>query len=277
MAIQAQLYSENIGFPLCGSQDWIDNGCGGGFNNQFWFGGLQQKPSLQQLQQLQQFQQLQNQQQSILAASSFKNNGNNNNRDSVMSSSNLVEKQRHDIDQFIRSQNERLSLLLQEQRKQLVAVLVKKIESKASVLLRQKDEEIAKATNKTMELENLLRKLEFESQAWQRVAQENEAMVLSLNNTLEQLREQASCCFNNGVDDAESCCEVNGEEEGIETEENRGGFITGHVFEQEKSMNTKESFHRGHNLLVEQRTKNFPEKVKGKKQKRKSGSSDDDG
>ncbi|OMO92746.1 hypothetical protein COLO4_17340 [Corchorus olitorius] len=236
MAIQAQLYSENIGFPLCGSQDWIDNGCGGAFN-QFCFGGLQQKPSLQQLQQLQQFQQLQNQQQTLLAASSFKNNDNNNNRDSVMSSSNLVEKQRHDIDQFIRSQNERLGLLLQEQRKQLVAVLVKKIESKASVLLRQKDEEIAKATNKTMELEILLRKLEFESQAWQRVAQENEAMVMSLNNTLEQLREQASCCFNNGVDDAESCCEVNGEE-GIETEENRGGF-TGHVFEQGQETTVK--------------------------------------
>lgn len=104
-------------------------------------------------------------------------------------------------------------MLLQEQRKQQVEILLKKIEPKVSVILGQKDEEIAKATNKTMELQNLLWKLEMENQAWQRVAQENEAMVVSLNNTLDQLREQASCCFNNnGVDDAESCCEVNREE-----------------------------------------------------------------
>ena len=136
-------------------------------------------------------------------------------------------------------QNERLRLLLQEQRKQQVAVLLKKIEPKASILLRQKDEEIAKATNKTMELQNLLKKLEMENQAWQRVAQENEAMVFSLNNTLEQLREQASCCFSNGVDDAESCCEVN--REGMETEENRGfaGHVADHRQEQDEEGTRK--------------------------------------
>lgn len=213
MAIQAQLYSDNIGFPMCGSQDWIDiNGCGGaatggvggGGFNQFGF-SLLQKPQLQQQQQQQQFQQLQNQpprNQSLY---------NNNNHESMMYCQNLafqVEKQRHEIDQFVRSQNERLRLLLLEQRKQQVAVLIKKIESKVCFLLRQKDEEILKAKNKTMELQNLLTKLEMENQAWQRVAQENEAMVMSLNNTLEQLQ-AASCCFNNnGADDAESCCEV---------------------------------------------------------------------
>ncbi|XWS55099.1 hypothetical protein CRYUN_Cryun10bG0146200 [Craigia yunnanensis] len=238
MAIQAQMYSDNIRFPVCGSQDWIDNGCGGGGDggfNQFCF-SLQQKPQLQQQQQLQQLQNQQQRNQSLyfdnsLVPSSFKNvnststttYNNSNNRESMMYSQSMVsqvEKQRHEIDQFIRSQNERLRLLLQEQIKQQVAVLVKKIESKASLLLRQKDEEILKATNKTMELQNLLEKLEMENQAWQRVAQENEAMVVSLNNTLEQLREQASCCFNNGVDDADSCCEVN--REGMITEENRG-------------------------------------------------------
>ncbi|XVF00867.1 hypothetical protein REPUB_Repub04eG0038900 [Reevesia pubescens] len=240
MAIEAQLYSDNIGFVLCGSQDWIDNGCSGGGFNQFCFSSLQQKSQLQQLQQQQQqqFQQLQNQQQrnqslyleNSLVPSSLKDNNSNSNssynRESMMYCESMVsqvEKQRHDIDGFIRSQNERLRLLLQEQRKQQFAVLVKKIESKASLLLRQKDEEIAKATNKTMELQNLLKKLEMESQAWQKVALENEAMVVSLNNMLEQLREQAFCCFNNGVDDAESCCEGN-RDEGMETEENRGEF-----------------------------------------------------
>ena len=42
MAVQAQLYQENLGFPLFGSQDWmmdVNNGCGGGgFGlNQFCF------------------------------------------------------------------------------------------------------------------------------------------------------------------------------------------------------------------------------------------------
>ncbi|XWS40201.1 hypothetical protein CRYUN_Cryun18bG0120400 [Craigia yunnanensis] len=235
MVIQAQLYSDNIRFPVSGSQDWVDNGCGGGGGfNQFCF-SLQQKPQLQQQQRLQQLLNQKPRNQSLyfnnsLVPSSLKNvnststnTSNRNNRESMMYCQSMVsqvEKQRHEIDQFIRSENERLRLLLQEQRKQQVAVLVKKIESKASLLLRQKDEEILKATNKTMELQNLLKKFEMENLAWQRVAQENEAMVVSLNNTLEQLQEQASCCFNNGVDDAESCCEVN--REGIETEENRG-------------------------------------------------------
>ncbi|XP_022763046.1 probable BOI-related E3 ubiquitin-protein ligase 3 [Durio zibethinus] len=250
MAIQAQLYSDNIGFPLSGSQDWIENGCGGvGGFNQFCF-SLQQKSQLQQLQQQQQFQQLQNQQprnQSLyfdnsLVPSPLKNNNNSNNRESMMycqSTVSQVENQRHEIDQFITSQNERLRLLLQEQRKQQAAVMVNKIESKASLLLRQKDEEIAKATNKTMELQNLLKKLEMENQAWQIVAQENEAMVLSLNNAIEQLRERASSCFNNGVDDAESCCEVN--REGMETEENRGfaGLVADQGQEQDEERPRK--------------------------------------
>ncbi|GKV20929.1 hypothetical protein SLEP1_g30974 [Rubroshorea leprosula] len=121
----------------------------------------------------------------------------------------------------VKRQNERLRLLLQEQRKQQVGIMMKKIESKASALLRQKDEEIARAVNKTMELENLLKKLEMENQAWQRVAQENKAMVLSLNSTLEQLRENASHCCKNVAEDAESCYEDNREE--VKTEEEGQG------------------------------------------------------
>ncbi|XVE67165.1 hypothetical protein DITRI_Ditri08aG0138700 [Diplodiscus trichospermus] len=231
MVIQAQLCSDNNGFPVCGSQDWIDNGCGvggdgsgGGFNEFFV-----SKPQPQQ-QQLQQFQCQQPTNQCLYfdnslvpinSTSTTINNGGNS-RDSMMFCQGVasqVEKQRLEIDQYIRSQNERLRLLLQEQRKQQVVAMVKKLESRAMILLRQKDEEIMKATNKTMELRNLLKKLEMENQAWQRVAQENEAMVVYLNNTLEQLQEHAFRCFNNGADDAESCCEVNG---GVETEENRG-------------------------------------------------------
>ncbi|KAE8716851.1 Detected protein of unknown function [Hibiscus syriacus] len=195
MAIQAELYSDNVGFPLCGSIDSAGNG-NGGFNL-FCFG--HQQLQQQQLQHLQQFQIQQPGNQSFC----FENND-------------------ESIDQFIKSQDERLRLLLQEQRKQKVSFMAEKLESKATLLLGQKDVELAKAANKTMELQNLLKKLEMENQAWRRVAQENEAMVVSLNNTLEQLQQQqqnqAGCCFDNGVDDAESCC---GETE----EENNRGFV----------------------------------------------------
>ncbi|KAE8719134.1 GDP-mannose 3,5-epimerase 1-like [Hibiscus syriacus] len=189
MAVQAQLYSDNIGFPLCGSLDLIDNN-GRGFN-QYGLSVQQQFYHLQQLQQ-QQFQYLQNQQQRNLESMMFSQN---------------------EIDQFIELQNGRLRLLLQEQRKQQFDVSVKKMESRVCVLLREKDEEIVKATNKSMELENILKRLEMESHAWQRVAHENEAMVFSLNNRIEELREQASCRFNDGVDDAESCRECEEDEE----------------------------------------------------------------
>ncbi|KAK0582104.1 hypothetical protein LWI29_021502 [Acer saccharum] len=225
MAIQAQLYnSENIGFPFCGSsstspQDWmmmmpttattaavaVENpfcvgGVGGGFN-QFCF-NTQQK---QQIHQFQNHHHHQQQKQSLYFENSI----------SVED-----EKQRLEIDHYIRSQNEKLRLLLQEQRKQQLEMILKKIESKASTLLRQKDGEIIKVNNRAMELEILLKKLEMENQAWQRMALEYESMVFSLNNTLEQMREKATAsCFlfnnNNGggggagvAEDAESCCDV---------------------------------------------------------------------
>lgn len=101
-----------------------------------------------------------------------------------------------------------------------MALLLRKYEEKTVVLLKQKQEEIAKARNRTMELEDFLRKIEIESQTWYRLAKENEAMVENLNNTIEQLKENG--CFANEVEDTESC--YRGErEEGAG--ENRGqGF-----------------------------------------------------
>ncbi|KDP29663.1 hypothetical protein JCGZ_18825 [Jatropha curcas] len=236
MAVEAQQ------FPLCGSQDLVmdNNGCGGfGLNNYSYIQQHQQQQKQQQQQQqqllLQQQQLLQNHQQhqqknqnlcfqsSVLVPSALENNHSPSMAFSQSPIAAFDEKQRQEIDQYIRLQNERLRLLLQEQRKQHFASLLKRIESKALPLIRQKDEQIAQATKRTMELENFLKRLEMENQAWQRVAQENEAMVLSLNNTIEQLREKASCCFDNGAEDAESCCEVNrAEEEGEEETEQRG-------------------------------------------------------
>lgn len=115
MAIQAQLYSENLGFPLCGSQDWVmDNGCGGvgGFNQ--IFSNPQQKQQLQR----QHVQQLQNQQErnqnlffeNSSLTSTLEDNtnaiGNNSHLPMLYSQSiaSQFEGQRQEIDQYIRAQ-----------------------------------------------------------------------------------------------------------------------------------------------------------------------------
>ena len=102
-----------------------------------------------------------------------------------------------------KKQNERLRSALGEQRKRQLAILLKSMESKAFYLMRRKEEDLARATKKTMELEASLRKAEMESETWQRLAKANEAMVMDLSNTLEQVR-QSLVWVNNTAEDAES-------------------------------------------------------------------------
>ncbi|KAL2346038.1 hypothetical protein Fmac_000038 [Flemingia macrophylla] len=106
-----------------------------------------------------------------------------------------------EIDHYIRSQSEKLRILLEEQRKQQVEELLRKVELNALYLLRQKDKEIAEARMRTSELNEFLRKLEVENQSWRRMAEEKEAIVLSLHNSLEEMK----VCR----EDAESCCDDN--------------------------------------------------------------------
>lgn len=86
-----------------------------------------------------------------------------------------------------------MRLALQEHRKRQTAELLKGIESKTQMLMSQKDQEIAKAAHKTAELQEFLARLEMESETWRRLAEENQAMVVSLNNTLEELRRDRAC------------------------------------------------------------------------------------
>ena len=86
-----------------------------------------------------------------------------------------------------------------------MATLINSLELKSLNLIRQKEEDLAKAKKKSKELEECLKKAEMESQAWQRVAKENEAKVVSLTNTLEQVRERMAL-VSNQAEDTESCC-----------------------------------------------------------------------
>ncbi|KAK4340476.1 hypothetical protein RND71_041938 [Anisodus tanguticus] len=216
MAIQGQLYTDNLGFSLGNSQDLMESGCG---FNQFCFSTQQQQQSLQQnLLQQQNFPQKINQ--NLMNINMPKQY---NNITESMPFYQFLDNQRIEIDQFISLHNERLRLILNEQRKQQVALIWRKYEAKVQFLLKQKDEEIAKAANRTKELEEFLKKMEIENQARQRIANENESIVISLNNTIEQLRESAYYCSSTNAEDAESCCDIHDDE--IGERQQRGKMI----------------------------------------------------
>lgn len=106
-------------------------------------------------------------------------------------------------------QNDKLRNALHEQRKQHISVLMSRLESKTQSLMRQKEEDLAEARKKGMELQDRLREVEMESQTWQRVARANEAMIMGLNTALEEMRGRQlviTANNNNSPEDAESCC-----------------------------------------------------------------------
>ncbi|GAA0164054.1 hypothetical protein LIER_19779 [Lithospermum erythrorhizon] len=196
MAIQAQLYSDNLGFPWSNPQDLsMENNTWG--LNQCSF-TLEEKPL--QYQQSMQCHHPQTHHRGINMAEYHQ----------MVSFSPdlayLVEKQRLEIDRFVNLQNEKLKCALQEQSKQILSLILKKYGARIEYLLRQKDDEIAKAVNKTMELQDFMKRVEIENEAWQKLAKDNEEMVFSLNNTIEHLKASASLSTN-GAEDAESCCD----------------------------------------------------------------------
>ncbi|KAE8715271.1 putative zinc finger protein [Hibiscus syriacus] len=101
------------------------------------------------------------------------------------------------------NQNERLISTLREQRKQQLAILLNRMESKALYLMRRKEDELAGATKKRRELEASLRKVEMESDSWRRLAKANETTLTDLSNTLQQVNE-SQVRAPNTAQDAES-------------------------------------------------------------------------
>ncbi|KAJ0026351.1 hypothetical protein Pint_09342 [Pistacia integerrima] len=221
MAVQAQLYPENLGLPMCGLQDWMPNPVPA-FDTDFSFTLHHQEPQHPRFSHLQQTSQ--NLTFDCNRGTSSSSTCGRNIFSMALSQSldAQLELQRQEIDCILQMQNDRLRSTLQEQRKQQLVILLKNMESKAVNLMRQKEEALAQARMKRMELEVCLRKAEMESESWQRVAKENEAMVMDLSNTLEQVRERM-VLVSNRADDAESfCCgSCDGEEEEEVKVENR--------------------------------------------------------
>lgn len=68
--------------------------------------------------------------------------------------------------------------------------MVRLLESRASALLRLKEEELARAGEATAALEERLRRSEAENRAWQCLARETEAMAQALSEALHQIRDR---------------------------------------------------------------------------------------
>ncbi|XP_043714478.1 probable BOI-related E3 ubiquitin-protein ligase 2 [Telopea speciosissima] len=199
MAVQAKQYSENLDFTLGGTLEWKNSS--GGFSDLYL--NPQQQEQMQQLQNI-----------NLLGNHNlgFENSPLLSSSLSMAFSESLaaaqIDKQALEIDRYIQLQNERIRLALQEQRKHQMAIFLRRMESKAVSLLRQKDEDIARAAKRTMELEECLRKAEMENQAWQRFTKEKEAMVMALNNTIEHVKQNVFHFPSAGAEDTGSCCDI---------------------------------------------------------------------
>ncbi|KAK4785458.1 hypothetical protein SAY86_002147 [Trapa natans] len=119
-----------------------------------------------------------------------------------------VGRQWGEIDTYLHLQNQRLRLVVQEYRKRQMSELLKAIESKTQMLMDQKDQEIVLASQKTAELQEHLARLEMDNLAWRRLAEQNQAMVVSLNNTLEELRMDRACSTSTSTSTPSESCFV---------------------------------------------------------------------
>ncbi|XP_076927636.1 putative BOI-related E3 ubiquitin-protein ligase 3 [Bidens hawaiensis] len=200
MAIQARLYSENLAFPFINVDDGsgdaqilIESACG--LNDLYLFNLHHQQQQCQQ-----------SQPPPGIQTSSF-DNAFNNPISLQYSSANIIQKHNQEIQGLISLHNARLKSALQTHRKQQLLTILTNYESKSKLLLGQKDEEINRATNRRIELEEFLKRTESERQKWQTTTNETKAVVIQLNNTIEALigdqnmkkdaEDEGSCCYEN--------------------------------------------------------------------------------
>ncbi|KAE8682132.1 Detected protein of unknown function [Hibiscus syriacus] len=176
MAIQAHLDTENMGLPwsMCGLQDWE----------------LNPAPTLIPSFEVNSCFSLQDPSGYTIPLHLQPNAHN-------LGSSSLdahLEMQRQELDN-----NERLISTLREQRKRQLSILLNSMESKALYLMRRKEDELARATKKRMELESSLRKLEMKSDSWRRLVKEKQTRVMALQQVKDSL-----VWARNTAEDAES-------------------------------------------------------------------------
>ncbi|XP_045830850.1 BOI-related E3 ubiquitin-protein ligase 1-like [Trifolium pratense] len=115
----------------------------------------------------------------------------------------LFEKQKQEIEQFVQIQNDKLKLVLQQQREKQIVVL-KSLENYSQQFLITKNGEIARAALKNKILENRLNSLEAEKRDLEKLVKEREAVIIALHNQLEEEKKRVRMFVEN--DEANIMC-----------------------------------------------------------------------
>ncbi|PUZ46983.1 hypothetical protein GQ55_7G126400 [Panicum hallii var. hallii] len=112
-----------------------------------------------------------------------------------------------EIDALVRLETERMRVGLQEARRRHARAVVAAVERAAAGRLRAAETELDRARCRNAELEERLRQLTAEGQAWLGVARGHEAVAAGLRATLDQFLQQPACGADDGdAEDAQSCC-----------------------------------------------------------------------
>lgn len=136
-------------------------------------------------------------------------------------------KQREEIDQLVKIQGDRLKHALEEKKQRHTRSLLAVIEERVLRRMKEKEVDVEKINRRNLELEERVKQLSLESQIWQNLAKNNEAMVSSLRTNLEQVLAQSREQSKEGgaeqdAQDAESCNYVDSDDAHARTmKENR--------------------------------------------------------
>ncbi|KAL6899855.1 hypothetical protein ACP4OV_006513 [Aristida adscensionis] len=114
-----------------------------------------------------------------------------------------------EIDTLLRVESERLRAGLEEARRRHVRAVVSAMERAAARRLRAAEAELERALGRNAELDERLREMGAEGQAWQAIARSHEAAAAGLRATLDRLVQPPCAAGADGEGDAEdarSCC-----------------------------------------------------------------------
>ncbi|KAM0838151.1 hypothetical protein ACQ4PT_061156 [Festuca glaucescens] len=111
-----------------------------------------------------------------------------------------------EIDALVRVEAERMRAGLDEAWRRHVRALVAAAERAAAVRLRAAEATLELARCRNAEMEERLRQIGAEGQAWIGVAQNHEAVAAGLRATLDQLLQSPCAAGEGDAEDAQSCC-----------------------------------------------------------------------
>uniref|UniRef100_A0ACD5UAJ6 Uncharacterized protein n=1 Tax=Avena sativa TaxID=4498 RepID=A0ACD5UAJ6_AVESA len=120
--------------------------------------------------------------------------------------SSLLYNQGVEMDALIRLESERMRAGLDEARRRHTRAVLAAVERAAAGRLQAVQADLERARYRNAELEERLRQMTAEGQAWLSVAKSHEAVAAGLRATLDQLLQPTCGAVEGDAEDAQSCC-----------------------------------------------------------------------